>query len=72
MDTDADYLEKLLSLKEDRCRRLQALITLKEARLKQLRSPQPATPPAGASPRNSSGDMAAPPPMRRDSSELVA
>ena len=44
-----DYLEKLLELKEDRCRRLQDLIALKEARLAQLRgaaaSPTPEAPP---------------------------
>ena len=42
MDEPDEYLEKLLELKEDRCRRLQALISLKEARLAQLRgSPAP-------------------------------
>ncbi|KAL1507881.1 hypothetical protein AB1Y20_007488 [Prymnesium parvum] len=62
-NADPNYLEKLLELKEDRCRRLQALIDLKEARLKSLRSPAPAAPPpAGESP----------PFLQRQSSSLVA
>ena len=66
-----DYLEKLLELKEDRCRRLQDLIALKEARLAQLRgaaaSPTPEAPPTPPPP----SPPPPPPAVRRNSFSMV-
>lgn len=63
------YLEKLLELKEDRCRRLQALIALKEARLAQLRGFSGVGPQVDEVAPEAS--VPTPPALRRDSSSLV-
>ena len=81
MEGTPEYMEKLLELKEDRCRRLQALISMKEARLAALRagserasSPlgSPLQLPAkGADVEEVAAPATPPPAMRRMSSDLV-
>lgn len=63
-----EYLERLLELKEDRCRRLQQLISLKEARLAQLRSSSQS---AASSMEERTEATPEPPRLQRNSSSLV-